>query len=345
MSKLKIIQIGVGGFGRSWLRTVKANPDAEMAAVVDVSESNLAEAKSILEHDALPAYQDYREAIRSVAADAVLIVTPPRTHIEIALFALEAGLHVLTEKPLSYSFEEAMTLYEKRPRYGKQVTVNQNYRWTPEIQAVKDGLTSGVIGKIAYVDWTFRRMHNPRQGTWRVQSSDFLFTDVSVHHFDLMRYLLGTDPIAVCASGFRPSWSWCEGNMVNGAFFRFPGEVNVHYFGSLEDTGTLTPWNGNFRLVGNEGAIELTDDVPTLVRKDGSKEQLPLPALPYESKGFTLDAFVRSVRSGAPSVTDLSDNIRTFLMVDGAIQSAREQRWVDYDFPADSLPEGRSAQA
>lgn len=334
MSRLKIIQIGVGGFGRSWLRTVKANPDVEMAAIADVSENQLTEARTTLENEALPVFQDYREAIRSVAADAVLIVTPPRTHVEIALFALEAGLHVLTEKPLTYSYEEAMQLYEKQPQYGKQVTVNQNYRWSPEIQAVKEGLTSGVIGDIAYVEWSFRRMHNPRQGTWRVNSSDFLFTDVSVHHFDLMRYLLGTDPIAVCANGFRPSWSWCEGNMVNGAFFRFPGDVTVNYFGSLEDSGTLTPWNGNFRLVGSEGAIELTDDVPALVRKDGTREPLPIPALAYESKGFTLAAFAQSVRSGTPSVTDISDNIRTFLMVNGAIQSAREHRWVDYQFPA-----------
>ncbi|TVY01015.1 Gfo/Idh/MocA family protein [Paenibacillus cremeus] len=334
---MRVIQIGVGGFGRAWLRTIKSHPGVELAAIVDVSEANLAEAKEIMEQASLPAFHSHQAALRAVAADAVLIVTPPRTHVAIALDALEAGLHVLTEKPLSYAMDEAMTLLTKQPLYGKQVMVNQNYRWTREIQAVKAALAGGLIGDIAYIEWTFRRLHNPRQGTWRVQSEDFLFTDVSVHHFDLMRYLLEADPVAVSASSVRPSWSWCEGSMVSSACFRFPGGVTAHYFGSLEETGTLTPWNGNFRIVGSEGAIELTDDVPYWVRKgegDGTvKELLPVAELPYESKSFTLDAFVQAAQTGEPGVTDITDNIRTFLMVAGAIDSARTQQWVNYIYP------------
>ncbi|MCZ8512694.1 Gfo/Idh/MocA family oxidoreductase [Paenibacillus filicis] len=330
---LSLIQVGVGGFGRAWLKSIAAHPEYRMAALVDLSEEAVNEARTILQDQGIPAFGTLEEALGAVSADAVLIVTPPRTHVALALKALEAGLHVLTEKPLSYSIEEAMTLYEKRSVYGKQVVVNQNYRWSAPIGAVKRALDDGIIGDPAYVEWSFRRLHNVRRGTWRVSSPDILFTDVSVHHFDLMRYLLGSDPISVCAQGFRPSWTWCEGSMVNGAFFEFPGGIRVNYFGSLEETGSLTPWNGNFRITGSEGAVELTEDVPYVVRRDGSREELALPDGTAESKKVTLDMFKDAVLEGTKAATDITDNIRTFLMVSGAIESARTQRWVTYRFP------------
>ena len=311
MGTLRLLQIGVGGFGRSWLKTIRQNPGVELVGAVDVSEKNLLEAKEIMDNPALPTFFDHREALRSVEADAAVIVTPPRTHLSIATDALEAGLHVFMEKPITYSFEEAKRFYGSYEAYGRKVMVNQNYRWTREIQAVKRAIESGAIGDIGYIDWNFRRMHVPRQGTWREHSPDFLFTDVSIHHFDLLRYFLGAEPVRIQAHGMRPPWSWCEGNMVGGAVFEFPGGITAYYFGSLEDAGTETTWNGDVRIVGKDGAIELIRDVPVWVKSDRSVEPLPLPEMEYTSQSYSLHEFVRSVRSDTTPVTDLKDNVKS----------------------------------
>lgn len=332
METLKIIQIGVGGFGRGWLKSIKNFPGLELVAAVDVVDASLAGAREIMGNDSLPLYTSHLDAFREIKADAVLIITPPRTHVKIAADAMEAGLHILMEKPLTYSMEEAEELSRLYAAYPKKMMINQNYRWYPHIMALKEGLDQGLIGKLAYVDWSFRRLHVPSGGTWRVQSSDFLFTDVSVHHFDMMRFLLGMEPESVTAQGTSPSWSWCEGITVGGAIFNFPDGVQANYFGTLEETGTMTSWNGTARFVGSEGAIELTNDIPTLVKKDGTVEALPLPKMEQTSKGYTLQEFVKSIQQDTVPVTDVSDNLRTFLMVQGVIKSARTNERFVYDY-------------
>lgn len=331
MDKLKLIQIGVGGFGRSWLRTIKRHPGVRLVAAVDVADQHLEEARAILEDRSLPTFHDHREALRSVEADAAVVVTPPRTHIAIALDVLEAGLHLFMEKPLTYSFDEAKELYRSYRSYGKKMMINQNYRWAPPIQAVKRAIDSGAIGEIAYADWSFRRRHNANAGTWRQQSADFLFSDVSIHHFDLMRYFFATEPLSVNAQASRPSWSWCEGNLVGGAIFEFPANVTVYYVGSLAAAGSETTWNGDIRINGSRGAIELVDDIPVLIHDGKDAEPLPLPSPAYAGQIRSIDDFVRAVRQDSEPVTGLEDNIRSFLMVHAAIESSRQQRRVEYD--------------
>jgi predicted dehydrogenase len=326
-----VIQIGVGGFGKSWLKTVLQEQEVELAAIVDVADENLEVAKQLLQGKVVPVFRDHHEALSKVKADAVMIITPPHTHMAIAFDVMKAGLHIFLEKPLTYSIEDAGEFVRKYQHYDKKVMINQNYRWMPEIQALKQAIAGGLIGDIGYIDYNFRRLHNSNVNTWRVHSGEFLFTDVSIHHFDLIRYFLECEPEYVTAQGIRPAWSWCEGITVGGAIFEFPKGVLMNYFGSLSDFGSSTTWNGDIRITGSEGAVELSHDVPYLTGKGGERQELPLPEMQYSSQGYSLHQFVHSVRHGTTPITDLSDNIKSHLMVHAVIQSIRSNRRVAYD--------------
>lgn len=331
MEPLKVIQIGVGGFGRSWLKTVLKEPEVDLVAIVDVADENLEYAGELLQDKAIPMFHDHNEALSSVQADAVMIITPPQTHMTIAFDVMKAGLHIFLEKPLTYSFEDALEFVRKYECYDKKVMINQNYRWTPEIQAMKQAIANGSIGDIGYVDYSFRRLHNSNVDTWRVHSGEFLFTDVSIHHFDLIRYLLECQPEYVTAHGIRPSWSWCEGITVGGAIFEFPKGILMNYFGSLSDFGSPTTWNGEIRITGSEGAVELCNDIPYLSGKGGERQELPLPQMQYSSQGYSLHQFIYSIRHDTRPDTDLMDNIKSHLMVHTVIQSIHRNERVAYD--------------
>jgi predicted dehydrogenase len=134
----------------------------------------------------------------------------------------------------------------------------------------------------------------------------------------------------VSAECLHPRWSWCEGNLVGGAMFDFPGELKVYYTGSLAATGSETTWNGDIRIVGSDGTIELINDEPMIVRNNKSVERLPLPEMDYVSQAYSLHEFIRSVRDDTTPITDVKDNIRSFMMVYAAIDSARKRQRVAY---------------
>lgn len=116
---IKLIQAGVGGFGWSWTDIVLQNPNVQLEALVDINEEILEKA---LRERGLPrdiGFLNLAEALEKTRADALLIVTPPATHRELAALALEAGLNVLCEKPLSDNMADARFMAELAKEKGK----------------------------------------------------------------------------------------------------------------------------------------------------------------------------------------------------------------------------------
>src|SRR4051794_20289424 len=106
--KLRLIQCGVGGMGKAWRdNATSASEDFDVVAIVDINPVVLEEAGEQLNVPADHRFSDLRPALDSTEADAVLTVTPPAIHVEHAKLAFERGLHVLTEKPIADSLDNA----------------------------------------------------------------------------------------------------------------------------------------------------------------------------------------------------------------------------------------------
>ncbi|WP_100407412.1 Gfo/Idh/MocA family protein [Bacillus solitudinis] len=322
---IKVIQIGVGGFGQSWLEILRDFEDVELVAVIDVQENNLQEARRFLDDDTIPLFQDHHEAFEKVDAEVAIIITPPQTHKRLALDALEAGLHVFMEKPIAQNFEEAKELYQQSKKYDKFIMISQNYRWRPEIKAMKQCIQEGEIGEVEYGEWNFRRA--TKFGGWRDEYHEILIEDMSIHHFDLLRYLLGRDATSIYSTSMKPSWSWFGGNAVASAMIKFD-EVLINYFGSWVTRGKETSWNGEVRLVGSKGIVELVDDIPFITKNEANRMALELPSTNYTDREYSLYEMVQALKENRKPVTDIEDNIKSFAVVGAALESIKQGKEV-----------------
>lgn len=320
MEKVRVIQIGVGGFGISWLEILHQFKDIEIVGVVDVAEENIAQAKSLLGQENVAYFTNHLDAFSAVPADVAVIITPPQTHKKLAMDALENGLHVFMEKPIAHTYNEATELFVKSKAFDQFVMISQNYRWRPEIETVRQAIAENLIGKVEYVEWSFRRA--TQFGGWRDQYEEILIEDMSIHHFDLMRHILGVEPVTVFAKSMKPSWSWFTGNATATVIMEFENTL-VHYFGSWVTRGKETPWNGEFKLVGEKGMIELVEDRPYITGEDGVREALELVSLDFEDREYSIYEMLQAMKENRKPVTDLSDNIKSFAIVGAALQSIK----------------------
>jgi predicted dehydrogenase len=335
MEKLKVIQIGVGGFGQSWLEILRDFKEVELVAVVDIVEKNLQDAKALVKNQPIPFYQDHLKAFDEIEADIAVIVTPPQTHKSLALDALQAGLYVFMEKPITQKYDEAIELYNESKKYDQFIMISQNYRWRPEIEAIRKCVQSGEIGTIEYGEWNFRR--STKFGGWRDQYGEILIEDMSIHHFDMLRHILGKEASSIYAKSMRPSWSWFGGNPVVSASINFENELLINYFGSWVTRGKETPWNGEVRLVGSKGIVELIDDIPIVTDEDGTSRELPLPQLPYTDRAYSIYEMVNAIKENRKPVTHIEDNLNSFALIGGALDSIKKRKEVSIPFQLESV--------
>jgi predicted dehydrogenase len=324
--KIKIIQIGIGNRGDIWLESIAKSPVFELVACVEVSERFIAEqsAKHNIPRDRI--FPSLEAALAQVKADAVLDVTPPAFHQAIATAALDAGLPILAEKPLADSIEAAEAIVQKVNASGLPYLVAQNYRYKPAIQTLKQALQT--MGEIASVEISFCKA--VRFGGYREEMPYPLIIDMSIHHFDLMRYLLNSNPVLISGQSWNPSWSWFKGDAAAALTLRFANRAIVTYHTSWTATGLETSWDGDWRFNCEKGVVELKQDKVTVQRFLGlngnlhrysAPEIMPEVALPLEPVPYLLQAFYEHVTNKTQPETSAQDNIHSIRMVFDAIRA------------------------
>jgi len=250
------------------------------------------------------------EAVATVTADAALIVVPPALHEPVALAAMAAGWHVLSEKPLAHDLAAAYRLVAAVERTGLTFMVSQDYRWSAPVATLRHHLQAGLVGEIGAIRYTFNKAWD--FGGWRATLPAVLLEDMTIHHADLLRYLTGRDCEEVYAQSFRPSWSWFAGNSAASVLMRFGGGLHVAYSGSWVGAGPQTSWTGTIEIEGAEGLLVLQDDEVTHYRRGkpnsdprgkpngDAVEGRPLPTRPLERErqDEALARFVAAVRDG-----------------------------------------------
>ena len=230
---------------------VAGAPGVELAAVVDPDP----EARRYVE--ATPGYGVLEEALSGVECDAVLVASPPGSHHAVARAALEAGKHVLCEKPLATGLEDALELVEAAVRAERVLMVSQNYRYNAPFRAVQRLVMEGVLGELAS-----SRISCKRNTRMLFPPEDFRYSmrhpyvlDMSIHHFDLIRAATGRDVRGVYARSWRVPDSPFVHHPAVAAILSLEGDVPVLYEGDWATLESETSWNGEWEVVGEAGRL------------------------------------------------------------------------------------------
>jgi len=335
MSELRCAVAGLG-LGRAWARLINDSPGFTLAGLIDVDEARLNAFADELGLPASARYADFDRALFTMEADVIVVVTPPGLHRDNVLAALSAGYHVLSEKPLAATIAEAREISKAVHRSSRTYMVSQNYRWQDPVETVRQALIEGAAGEVGYVTAAFHKGF--RFGGWREQLPDVLLEDMSIHHFDLLRHLTGRNCLRIYARSFHPKWGWFSGNPAACVILEMEGGLEVSYFGSWVSRGRETSWAGEFRIVGDKGAIHWDGTEATLVLghpednpRDPKLESVPLPPRKLEHTGFaySLHEFARAIQQRREPITGVDDNIQSFGTAMAAIESARSGQPID----------------
>jgi predicted dehydrogenase len=171
MSKVRVAILGCGGMAGAHARRFKPNPDVEIVALSDVDEAvvNRFIERNLADYEPKPAiYTDPATMYAEAKPDAVSIVTPHTLHFEHGVQALEAGCHVLMEKPMVTDADQAYKLAEKVKETGKVFTIGYNTPCTPEFRYLREIVRNKELGKLELVSgWLAQNWRNGTRGTWR----------------------------------------------------------------------------------------------------------------------------------------------------------------------------------
>jgi len=187
---MKVAVIGVGAMGRNHTRVYSELPEADLVAV---SDANGSLSNAVAEKHNARAYTDYRDMLEKEKPQAVSIAVPTAMHAEAGLAALDAGAHVLIEKPIAATVEEGRRLIDKARAMKKKLMVGHVVRFNPAMQALKQKLDAGELGRMYQIVCR-------RAGPFPARIRDVgVVVDLAPHDVDIMRYLVGSNPVRVYA--------------------------------------------------------------------------------------------------------------------------------------------------
>ncbi|MBC5809804.1 MAG: Gfo/Idh/MocA family oxidoreductase [Candidatus Eremiobacteraeota bacterium] len=248
---LRVGVAGCGLIGRRRAREVARSPHSQLVAVAD---ARLEAARETAAEFAAHAVEDWRELVADPNLDVIVVSTPNGYLAEIAIAALAAGKHVLTEKPMGRNVEEARAMAEAAERSGKRLKVGFNHRYHPALRRAHALFAGDAIGTL--INLRVRYGHGGRAGYEREWRGDpelaggGELTDQGVHALDLIHWFAGMPSDAVA---FTQTAVWPIAPLEDNAFalLRFPG-------GAIASVHTSwTQWKNlfSFEVFGNRGAL------------------------------------------------------------------------------------------
>jgi predicted dehydrogenase len=338
VAPLRLIQVGLGPHGRNWARRVFAEvPEVELVAYVDKDPYALDALRKEAGVAAELCFESLSEAIAATRPHALLNTTALPGHAPVTKTALEAGLHVLVEKPMAPNLALAQELVGYAAERGLILMVSQNYRFFPAPRAIAAMVHESALGRLYQVSIDFRRFSPlPTNGRGRHHLEEQpLLVDMSIHHFDLLRFILRREPDRIFCEAWNPEWTAFDGPSVAAATIKV-GDVVVSYRGSWVSAGPITPWSGEWRMQFERGEIFWTarDDSGGLadrvvVRPRGGRARsLRLPEMRLDRWG-TVTEFATAIREGREPECSGRENLGTLAFVEAAVESATTHRQVE----------------
>jgi predicted dehydrogenase len=331
--------IGCGYAAEIHLAALRTLPDARVVAIADIDESAR---RAIAAHDgALQTFADYRALLEHPAIDVVAILTPPYLHLEMAGAALDAGKHVLVEKPITRDLEEADRLVELAGRSPKKVIVGYQLRFHRQLQEARRRVREGALGQVAFVrgvassTYQFgRRFPEYRR---RRDLGGGVLIELAVHHFDLWRYLLGEEVAEIVATSRaingEDTTATVTARMASGVL------VTSAFSGYAAEQHEIEIYGDRGRIRASIYRFDGFDLIPTGVYEGHPVRRLRrfvealgrvAPAVRASRQGGVFLAsirslwqhFVEAIRNDAAVAPDLEDGRRSLQVALAAVRSA-----------------------
>ena len=327
--KLQVGVLGVGRIGKIHSENLVTRiADAEVAILADVfpDELNAVAARLGVSKTA----SNYREVINLPEIEAVVVCTPTNTHYQIILDAAAAGKHIFCEKPIDLSIDKIKTINECVEKCGVQLMVGFNRRFDPNFSKVRAMIESGKIGRTQVLRITSRDPAPPPENYLR--ASGGIFLDMTIHDFDMARFLTGADVKEVYA----------KADVLVDPVFKKVGDWDTAVVTLTFENGALGTIDNSRKAVygydqrvevfGSEGMVAVKNKAPddhVCLDQTGAHSSLPLHFFleRYADSYLTeMRVFVDAVRGGKPVPVTGKDGLMSVAIGLAASRSAKENR-------------------
>lgn len=325
--KLRFGVLGVGRIGKIHIANlVNRVSGAEVSAVADVFPDELAAVAA--RFNVSTTASNYKEVLKLPDVDAVAICTPTNTHYQIILDAAAAGKHIFCEKPIDLSIEKVKKINEAVEKCGVQLMVGFNRRFDSNFRKVHELVKSGKIGEPHVLKITSRDPSPPPENY--IRASGGIFLDMTIHDFDMARYLMGSDVTEVYA----------KANVLVDPVFQKAGDWDTAVVTLAFQTGALGIIDNSRKAVygydqrvevfGSEGMVTADNNRPdnhVHLDRTGTHSSLPLNFFMdryKESYLGEMQAFVDSVQGGKPVPVTGNDGLMAVAIGLAAAKSAKE---------------------
>jgi predicted dehydrogenase len=334
--------VGYGYWGPNLVRNFMEAPASQVIAVCDLSDDRLAPLHR--RYPAVETTSNYQDLLSDSRIDAVAVATPVSSHFALSMAALQAGKHVLVEKPLSASAAEAEALVAEAARRGRVLMVDHTFVYTGAVRKIHDLIATGALGDLYYYD-------SVRVNLGLFQHDVDVMWDLAVHDLSIIDYVLPERPIAVAATGM----SHFPGQPANMAYLTlfFNGSLIAHVH-----VNWLSPVKVRRALVGGSRNMIVYDDIEPSekikiydrgISLNESPESLYTMLVSYRSGDMSapqLDItealrtecahFSACIQSGERPITDGRAGLRVVRILEAATQSLADQgRRIEIDLEPD----------
>ena len=334
---VRAVLVGCGSICGAWLKAIQGEPDVQIVGLVDIRPESLEKVAQAYGLTAVPRQTDLAALLREVHPDAVFNCTVPEAHLPVTLTALEHGCHVLGEKPLADTLENAQTMVAAAARARRHFAVIQNRRYQAQIRSLRAFLDSGAIGRVSTVNADF--YIGAHFGGFRDRMEHVLLLDMAIHSFDQARLITGADPLSVYCHEWNPAGSWYDHDASAHCLFEMTGDIVFNYRGSWCCEGLNTTWECDWRIMGEKGCVTWNGGDSFRAQTVAATGKffsdmrdvlvpVAMPAGMHAGHKGCIMEFVRCLQHGGTPETAAADNIKSLAMVIAAIRSAGNHRKV-----------------
>jgi predicted dehydrogenase len=335
---MRAVLVGCGAMSKAWLEALRQVEDVGISGLVDLDVARAEARAAEFGLSAATIGTDLAATLEETKPDIVFDVAVPDSRRDLALSAFSHGCHLLTEKPLADSRENAQAIVAAAQRAGRLHAVVQNRRYIANVRRIRRLLDSGAIGAPTSIHCDF--FVAPHFGGFREEMRHVLLLDMAIHTFDAARYMVSGEPESVYCQEWEPQGSWYKQGSSAAVIFDMGKSVVFSYRGSWCADGFRTSWESAWRIVGTRGSVTWDGfDALRAERSTGTRdglfdavEAIEVPPLdPGDRIGGHLGViqdFVAAIRNGSTPETSGADNLKSLAMVFGAIESSEAGRRV-----------------
>ena len=338
-ASLNFALIGCGRIAQTHLEAIAANPECKLKGVADVRKRA---AKSVAEQFDCKAYSDYHQVLDGNQVDAVVICTPPDTHAEISTFFLENGVHVLCEKPLALSIEDATLMVDTAEKKDCLLMMASKFRYVDDLIKAKGVVDSGILGDIVLFENVFCSKVDMRD-RWNANKNvagGGVLVDNGSHSVDIARYLFG--PIAMVQAEEGKRVQKLEVEDTARLYFRTESEA----MGAVDLSWSLFKERESYiELFGTEGVLS----IGWKCSKYRQSEKLDWVVF---GKGYDklacfskqLENFVGCLKGRELPVITAIDSLESVKVIEAAYQSMNINKWVKVETNQRSEVRGQGSE-